>query len=110
MVSRTAFCPPLLYTVIQVLVYYLHLYISEKLVLNYASIAKLKMIIQKIQYHEQKVAYFRLCSVYLHMLPQLNKGVSSEKNALESFSYRRGVYFKYLQTYDVTKRMQQSPY
>ena len=63
LVSLAALCPPLLYTVIQKRVHYLHFYISKKSVTNYASIAKLKMIIQKIQYHVQRVIYFSLCSM-----------------------------------------------
>ena len=63
MVLQTALSPPLPYAVIQALVYYLHFYISKKLVANYASIAKLKMIIQKIQHHEQRVVYFSVCSI-----------------------------------------------
>ena len=65
MVLGAALCPPLLYTVIQVLMYYLLFYISKKLVpvANYVSFAKLKMIIQKMQYHEQRVIYFSLCSM-----------------------------------------------
>ena len=55
MVSRAALCPPLLYTVIQVKVYYLHFYVSKKLAAKYASIAKPKIIIQKM---------FSLCSMW----------------------------------------------
>jgi len=53
----------ILYIVIQV--YFLHFCIvSKKLVANYASIDKLKMKYQKIQYHEQILVYFCLkCSM-----------------------------------------------
>ena len=101
-----------IYTVIQVSVYYLHFYIISKiLVANYASIAKSKMIIQKIQYtvyREQRVVYFSLCS--LLNVPSIytsttKNDVSSNKKCSCVFllDYRHYVYFEYLQTYNVTK-------
>ena len=46
-----------------VLVHYSHFYITKKLSAIYVRIAKLKIIIQKIQYHEQREVYFSLCSM-----------------------------------------------